>query len=143
MNISPESYAEICKQEAFISALIAGFSFAFIGVLLVSAINKRVVDWILGISVTSISGLLLCAMMWTLSAARMAYYIGTGVKELSVKFITLHKTLSVVFSLSFFLFLITLGLCGWIRSKRLGIVSAVISLISIIYFIITMRNFVL
>ena len=27
MNLTPEIYAEICKQNAFISALVAGFSF--------------------------------------------------------------------------------------------------------------------
>jgi hypothetical protein len=39
MILSPENYAEVCKQSAFISALVAGFSFAFLGALLVSSVN--------------------------------------------------------------------------------------------------------
>jgi hypothetical protein len=42
MNLTPENYAEICKQSAFISALVSGFSFAFLSALLVSHIKNRI-----------------------------------------------------------------------------------------------------
>lgn len=135
MNLLTASYAEICKQDAFISALIAGFSFAFLGALLVSSINKRIVDWVIGFSIASIAGLLFCSIGWTLSASRMAYYDGTGIKEVPQLFISMHQKISTVFSLSVFLFLITLGLSGFIRSKKLGIVSGIVSLFSLILFI--------
>jgi hypothetical protein len=141
MNLSTDSYAEICKQTAFISALIAGFSFAFIGALLVSSINKRIVDWILAFSISSIAGLMLCSMGWTLSASRMAYYSGTGITEVPLQFVGMHQKLSILFSLSVFLFLITLGLSGWIRSKKLGIVSGIIAVVSLIFFVWLMKTF--
>jgi hypothetical protein len=141
MNLSTDSYAEICKQTAFISALFAGFSFAFLGALLVSTINKRITDWIIGISMSSIMGLLYCSIGWTLSASRMAFLSATGIKDLPLKFISMHRTLSIVFSLSILLFLLTLGLSGWIRSKKLGFVTAIIATFSLIFFINLMSNF--
>jgi hypothetical protein len=39
MNITPEICTESCKQFDFISALIGGFSFEFIGTLLPGTIN--------------------------------------------------------------------------------------------------------
>lgn len=143
MTLSPENYAEICKQAAFISALVAGFSFAFLGALLVSSINKRIIDWVMSFSISSIAGLLVCALAWTLSASRMTIYSGMGIKELPEEFIKMHKTLSLIFILSFLFFLITLGLCGWIRSRRLGIISGVIALVAGIFFIVLMSHFMI
>jgi hypothetical protein len=142
MNLSPENYAEICKQSAFISALVAGFSFAFLGVLLVSTVKNRIIDWIISCSIISIAGLLVCSLAWTLSASRMILYIGSNIEQIPQIFINLHKILSFIFILSFLLFLVNLGLCGWIRSKTLGIISGLTALVSIIFFIVTMSHFI-
>jgi len=141
MNISPESYAEICKQLAFISALLAGFSFPFIGVLLTSELNEKIIDWVIGFSISAIAGFLICSLAWTLSASRMAIYTQSNIKELPALFISLHKTLSLLFIFSFFLFVVTLGLSGWIRSRKLGIVSGIIALFSGAFFIWLLSNF--
>jgi hypothetical protein len=141
MNLTPESYAEICKQLAFISALVAGFSFAFISVLLTSDLNKRIIDWVIGFSIASIAGFLICSLTWTLSASRMAIYTSGNIKELPVLFIHMHQILSFIFVLSFFLFCITLGLSGWIRSRKLGIVTSIIALFSGAFFIWLLSNF--
>jgi uncharacterized membrane protein YhdT len=141
MNISPESYAEICKQLAFISALLAGFSFTFIGVLLTHESDKKIINWVIGFSISSIAGFLVCALAWTLSASRMAIYGEMSIKELPVMFINMHRILSFTFILCFFLFVITLGLSGWIRSRILGIISSIIALFSAVFFIWLLSNF--
>jgi hypothetical protein len=142
MNLSTEVYAEICKQEAFISALVAGFSFAFLGALLVSSIKSRIIDWLISLSIISIAGLLVCALAWTLTASRMAFYNGSNPGQVQQVYIDMHQKLSFIFILSFFLFLISLGLSGWVRSRKLGIISIIISLITIIIFIYIMSHFV-
>jgi hypothetical protein len=143
MNLTPENYAEICKQSAFISALVDGFSFAFLGALLVSSIRNRIIDWVMSFSILSIAGLLICSLAWTLSASRMALYSGDKIIQVPQPFINLHQKLSFVFLLSFFFFLVTLGLSGWIRSRLLGIISSMISLIATIFFILIMKQFVI
>jgi hypothetical protein len=141
MNLTPGSYAEICKQLAFISALLAGFSFAFVSVLLTGDSKKRIIDWVIGFSVATIAGFLICSLAWTLSASRMAIYVDSHITDLPSLFITRHRLLSFIFISSFFLFVVTLGLSGWIRSKKLGIVTAVISLFSGCFFVWLMSNF--
>ncbi len=143
MNLTPESYAEICKQTAFISALVAGFSFAFLGALLVSSIKNKLIDWIMILSTLSIAGLLICSLAWTLTASRMTLYSGADIAQVPQTFLSLHKTLSLIFVSSFFFFLVTLGLGGWIRSKTLGIISSSISFIATIIFIVIMQKFVI
>jgi hypothetical protein len=143
MNLTPESYAEICKQSAFISALVSGFSFAFLGALLVSSIKNRIIDWVMTFSILSIAGLLICSLAWTLTASRMTLYTENELNLVPQTFLSLHKTLSLIFISSFFFFLVTLGLSGWIRSRTLGIISSVISLIATIFFIVIMKQFVI
>lgn len=141
MNLSPVNYAEICKQLAFISALVAGFSFAFISVLLTSDSKKKITDWVIGFSVASIAGLVVCSLSWTLSASRMALYVESSVSSIPAFYISMHRILSFIFILGFLFFLITLGLSGWIRSKKLGIASVLISVGAGIFFIFLMTNF--
>jgi hypothetical protein len=143
MNLSPENYSEICKQSAFISALVAGFSFAFLGALLISSVKNRITDWVISCSILSIAGLLVCALIWTLSASRMILYHGSNIELIPQIYLSLHRMLSFIFILSFLLFLVTLGLCGWIRSRTLGIISGLISLISIVFFIVIMSYFII
>jgi hypothetical protein len=141
MNLTTQIYAEICKQGAFISALVAGFSFAFLGTLLISSVRSRIIDWLIGLSVISISGLLLCVLAWTLTASRMTLLSSNNTSQVPEYFTGMHKSLSMVFISSFFVFLVTLGLSGWVRSRLLGILSTGISLIVLVFFISIMSHF--
>jgi hypothetical protein len=142
MNLTPGSFAEICKQSAFISALVSGFSFAFLGVMLVSSGKKTIINLVIIFSVIAIAGLLICSLAWTLSASRMALMMDNQVSQVPGSILGIHKFLSVIFILCFFFFLLTLGLSGWIRSRWMGIVTSLICLITIIGFIIIMRQFI-
>jgi hypothetical protein len=142
MNITPETYAEICKQGAFISALVAGFSFAFIGALLINPVKRKIIDWVMIFSIMSIAGLLICALTWTLIASQLMAYNADTIAQVPQTLLSLHKIISFLFILSFLCFLITLGLCGWIRSKILGIFSSLIASASTIFFFSIMRHFI-
>ena len=71
MNASPAIFAEIFRQCACISALIAGFSFAFLAVILTSPTKKRVDDRTAGFAIAATAGLIVCALGWTFSVPRM------------------------------------------------------------------------
>jgi|WetSurMetagenome_2_1015567.scaffolds.fasta_scaffold335677_1 hypothetical protein len=143
MRLTPENYIEICKQGAFISALIAGFSFAFIGALLVSSIKNKIIDWVMSFSTLSITGLIICALLWTLIASRMVIYYGVDISQVPKSLLDLHKILSYIFIISFLFFLVTLGLSGWIRSIKTGLISSIISIIAIIFFISILKYFLI
>jgi hypothetical protein len=143
MNLTTQIYAEICKQGAFISALVAGFSFAFLGALIVSAIKSKIIDWLIGLSIISISGLLVCSLAWTLTASRMAFLSSNNTSQVPEYFTGMHRSLSFVFIFSFFTFIATLGLSGWVRSRKMGIISSGISLIALVFFIAIMSHFLI
>jgi hypothetical protein len=128
MNPSPEVFAELFRQGAFIAAVAAGFSFAFTGAILTGSSKKRVAGWTAALSLIATAGLLLCALGWTLMTPRMlglaqsrtaggAFYPPGDV-------ISIHRILSMLFIGCFFLFLGSLGFSGWIRSRTLGWVSS-------------------
>jgi len=138
MNLSPEILAETFRQCAFISALIAGFSFAFLAVILTSSTRKRVDDWTAGFAIAATAGLIVCALGWTLSVPRMLAMATTSSSvtapfQLPEPFHTIHRSLSITFIICFFLFLTSLGLSGWIRSIKLGIISTIITVFAAIY----------
>ena len=142
MNLTTETYAEICKQSSFICALVAGFSFAFLGSLLISSIKSKIINLVMSFSFFSIAGLLICSLVWTLTASRMIFYIGSNITQVPQSYLDINRILSLIFILSFLSFLVTLGLSGWIKSRNLGLVSTIISLISTLFFFVIMKQFV-
>lgn len=131
MNLKPELAMEVFRQMAFISALIGGFAFSFVGVLLALPDKRRIINWIITIAILACSGLIVCTLGWTMSAYNAFQLVAEKV-ELPPFFKSLHRSLSLTFIASLLLFLMSLGLSGWIRSRVLGVISSLIAMIAII-----------
>jgi len=142
MNLSPEILAELFRQCAFISALIAGFSFAFLAVILTNKTTKSIDDWTAGFAIAATAGLIVCALGWTLSVPHVLEFSGNKAIQVPETFIIIHRSLSITFIACFFFFLTSLGLSGWIRSRRLGVVSSIIAIGAAIYAIWILRFFI-
>jgi hypothetical protein len=127
MQYPPGVYSELFRQTAFISALVAGFAFTFAGVLVTSSSKNRIVGWTAAFSILASAGLVVCALGWTLCAPRMAA-LAAGASsaqgiDLPEAYRQIHRCLSTTFTTCFFLFLASVALSGWIRSRALGVVS--------------------
>jgi len=146
MNLSPEVLAELFRQCAFISALIAGFSFAFLAVILTNKTTKSIDDWTAGFAIAATAGLIVCALGWTLSVPRVlelpVNIAGNAPIRVPDTYLIIHRSLSITFIACFFFFLTSLGLSGWIRSRRLGVVSSIITAAAAIYAIWVLRFFI-
>ena len=133
---TPELQAELFRQLAFISALIGGFAFTFVGVLLVATDKSRFVSWTAAVSIATCAGLVICALGWSLGASLVligaATTVGADVSALSASLRSMHLRLSLAFIVSIFLFFVSLGLSGWIRSRILGLASTGIALLAVI-----------
>jgi len=142
MNPPPEVMAELFRQLAFISALIGGFSLAFLVQLLIAHLESRIADCTIGFSMAATAGLIICAVGWTLSAVVI---IDPGAQaetmRLSGTLTQLHTRLSEGFVISLFVFFVSLGLCGWIRSRVMGFVSSTIALLAIVVMFLMLRLF--
>lgn len=138
-----DAVAEVFRQLAFISALIGGFSLTFLVQLLTAHVARRIAGWTIGFSMAATAGLIVCALGWTLSAA-VATDPGAQAEtmRLSGTLSGLHMRLSDGFVLSLVLFLISLGLCGWIRSKVMGVVSSTIALVAAALMLMILRLFI-
>ena len=135
--------AELYRQCAFISALVTGFLFAFLAVILTNKSTKRIDDWTAIFTIISISLLTVCALGWTFNAASVqAALLTESQTRILSKYQTIHHHLSVLFILGFYLFLLSLGLSGWIRSKMVGIFSSVSALFAGIYAIWLLHYFI-
>ena len=143
MNERIDAIAELFRQLAFISALIGGFSLAFLVQLLVSHSGRRIAGWTIGFSMAATAGFIVCTLGWTLSAAVM---IDPGVHaetmRLSGTLTRLDMRLTDGFVVSLFLFLVSLGLCGWIRSRVMGIVSSTIAFLATTFMFLILRLFI-
>lgn len=141
----PELIAEIFRQLAFISALVGGFAFAFVGVLLVAPHKSRLVSWTAGISMAASSGLVVCALGWSLGTSVVligaSMEAGADKSALSASLSNMHLRLSLAFTVSILLFFTCLGLSGWIRSRNLGIASTCIAVLAAIASVLVMSPF--
>lgn len=128
---TPESLADLFRQLAFISALIGGFAFAFLGVLLTVPSRSKVVEWTAGTSLATTGSLIICVVGWTLMASQVALTApAAGTFRFPASLNTMHSRLSLLFIIGMLLFLASLGLSGWVRSRSLGVISTGIALIA-------------
>lgn len=146
MNNSPEALADLFRQLAFICALIGGFAFAFLGVLLPTPARSRLVEWTAGMAMGTVASLVVCVIGWTLMASVVVTDTPANASaeeflKVALKFNRMHSLLSLLFILGMFLFLASLGLSGWVRSRTLGIVSTVIALLAAVGFILVLTPF--
>lgn len=143
MNEQLAAVAELYRQLAFVSALIAGFSLTFLVQLLTAESKLRVVNWTIGFSLAATASMIVCALGWTLSAAvvidpRTQAELASRSSGLGL----LHPRLSLTFIFGILFFLVGLGLCGWVRSRTMGIVSSTIALIAAAAAIMTLKLFI-
>jgi hypothetical protein len=143
MNAKVEAAAELFRQLAFISALLGGFSLGFLVQLLATNPERRIASWTIGFSIAASAGLIVCVLGWTLSAATiLGSMTEPEMAQLSTRLTLLHRRLSLAFIGSLLLFLVSLGLCGWIRSRVMGIVSSAIALIAAVAALLILASFV-
>jgi len=121
-------------QLAFISAVLGGFAVTFLALLLTLADTRRHVGAAIGVTIASAASFLISTVGWGLMAFVLAVRSSEGQTENGVPallaFGRLHEGLTTAFLLGVFLLLTTLGLSGWIRSRRVGLVSITIALTS-------------
>ncbi|HZG53841.1 MAG TPA: hypothetical protein VEZ40_17185 [Pyrinomonadaceae bacterium] len=143
MNVQLAASAELYRQLAFISALIAGFSLTFLVQLLTAQSQRRVVNWASGFSLAATATMIVCALGWTLSAAVVIDpRAQADIARWSSSIGLLHHRLSLTFISGILLFLVALGLCGWVRSRAMGVVSSTIALIAALAALMILKLFI-
>jgi hypothetical protein len=143
--MTPEMMIEVFRQLAFISAVIGGFIFGFIAVFLTASSRKRAAGWTAVLALASAVGFLICVLGWTLGVPVLHMVISApqngSLAALSDPLPGLHRLLSGIFVFSMFLFIISLGISGWVRSRTVGIASCSLAGIAVAMFLHILRIF--
>lgn len=130
---------------ATISAVLGGFALTFFGALLMNT-SGRASSWTAGLSAAATGAFSVSAIGWALAASGLALASGTGAADgasFIASFRPIHRTLSLVLIGGIFLFLASLGVAGWIRSRAMGIVTtgiagaSVVLVLSVLSFVVS------
>lgn len=121
----PSSYlAEVARQVAFLSAFLGGFAATFLATLVVAKSSKRSVGWAIGFSAFAASCFIVAVissvMLTTTLHPDAPGYVSAGVP------VNMARVVSVLgFGLGAYALLGSVGISGWIRSRRLGLVTSI------------------
>ncbi len=142
---TPEALADLFRQLAFISALVGGSAFAFLGTLLTAAARSRIVEWTAGMTLGTAAALIVCVVGWTLMASQVMLTVPKQTSGEPIQFPValniMHGRLSLLMIVGILLFLASLSLSGWVRSRSLGIVSTVIGLLAAVALMFVLSPF--
>ena len=120
--------ASIFQQLGSIAAVLGGFAFASAGALLAATEQRggRAASLAVGAAVLAAVCFILSSLAWTLSSVR-ATGVASLAQTLPASTFTMHGAMSLVFELGALALLASLGLSGWVRSRRLGWFTTVVA----------------
>ena len=132
--------ADFYRQFAFVSSVLAGFSFTFYGTLLMAAREHRAGTWAAFLAVAASVAFLPVTLGMTFTAARAAnqpseFSISNAVADPQL------VLLSMLFLSGMVLLFASFGVSGWMRSRGLGIATTSLSLIGAIATFAALRPF--
>ncbi len=121
-----DTVSRVLSQIVLLSGLLVGFSITGIVGLVSMRDQSRTTSAVIGAFLASATLLLYAAMVGTLT---LAYPLETLASEQFARMARVYPLLQWPFRLGLLSFLTGIGLAGWTRSKRLGLLSTVLAAI--------------
>lgn len=113
-----------------VSALLGGFVFTFLGAILSLNESKKMASPLIVIAALTATMFFLCTLGWS-------FFVNAAeASELSELSRIKHQYLTILFLIGIILFNVLLALTGWLRSKKVGIITlliAVFALFSLVF----------
>lgn len=122
--MNAEQMFSITEQLTLLSAFLGGFSATFLAAILTTAKSNKIANWMIITSSFAACSFIVCAA----SSIAVANALNTNADIESLTFGTRTSSLSVAMGL--FSLVICIGLSGWLRDKRTGIVTSSIAAIT-------------
>lgn len=116
--------SDLFNQLGFVSAVLAGFAFTFVAGLLPLSSKSRAYPWVFGAALAAALSLMITAVGSVFASLAVR-------SEVVVDMARLHQLISQTFLVGVLGLLVAAGLSGWLRSRRLGIVSTVIAVLAL------------
>ena len=137
MEITLEYWNELAKQTILISSLLSGFSITVVANLLVSDKNDKLFNRILK-SATLSAGCFLVSVFAMIQISMMTTP-GGYLKNITENEFFVPRIIGIIaFMVGLFSLTVMISLSGWTKSKRVGIYTTVIGIITLLLIFITM-----
>lgn len=132
-DLDPKYIIAVAEQLSFVSAFLGGISATILVTIIVFASSKRSVNWIVSTSAIAACSLLIAVVAsWRLLIILHPQFplpVDQGVVKV------LWFGMLAGYSIGFLSLLASIGLSGWIRSKRDGIITSAIAIIAMLFFV--------
>jgi hypothetical protein len=133
MTEYPPDYLQyLYEQISSIAAVLGGFSVATLMLLLDAAPNRRIASWAASTSGLAAALLIGVTFLASILAADAMKTSAVTFADLTPSIQPLVGVVSLAFLMGFYMLLASLGMSGWIRSKRTGIATSVAAAIGMI-----------
>ena len=129
--IPADRIAEVLHQFAFISAVLGGFGFAYIGALLAVVRDNHAATWAAGVGIVASVVLILTTIAATFGAIYISMNAATEYSAPPGPVGVLWPALTAGLFLGPLLLFVSLGMSGFVRSRRLGYVTVVVAALGV------------
>lgn len=140
MEITLEYWNELGKQTLLVSSLLSGFSIAVVSNLLVSDKTDKLTKSILKTATLS-SGCFLISV-FSMVHIIMTTTPGGYIQNVSIENFQVARVIGVIaFMVGLFALSGMIALSGWTKSKKTGIFTTIIGILTLVLIFITMTGF--
>ncbi|WP_100657646.1 hypothetical protein [Alteromonas flava] len=124
----------VAEQLSFVSAFLGGISATILVTIVVFMSPKKSVSWIISSSALAACSLLVAVVAsWRLSILlhpELPFKVESTVLQI------LWNGMLLGYGLGFLALLVSIGLSGWLRSRKSGIITSVIASIAVLFFVL-------
>lgn len=131
-EIPSEYIIAVAEQLSFVSAFLGGISATILVTIIVFSSEKRTVNWMVSSSALAACSLLIAVVASWRLVILLHPTLPIVIDEFVIK--VLWTGMLLGYGLGFLSLLTCIGISGWLRSKRDGIITSTIAVISVIFF---------
>ena len=133
-ELNPSYATAVAEQLSFVSAFLGGISATILVTIVVFTSPKKSVNWIVGTSAFAACSLLIAVVAaWRLTIILHPDF-PASVDATIVK--VLWGSMLLGYSSGFLSLLASIGLSGWLRSRKTGLITAFIAIGAVLFFVI-------
>jgi hypothetical protein len=133
-NINPKYIVAVAEQLSFVSAFLGGVSITILVTIVVFMAPKKSVSWIVSSSALAACSLLIAVIASWRLIILLHPELPTSVDTSVIKI--LWTGMLFGYGLGFFSLLVSIGLSGWLRSRKTGIITSSIAFIAVLFFVL-------
>ncbi|WP_394729922.1 hypothetical protein [Altererythrobacter sp. GH1-8] len=133
-RFNPSYVTAVAEQLSFVSAFLGGVSATILVTIVVFADTKKSVNWIIAASALAACSLLIAVV----ASWRLIILLNpdTPVAFDSTIIAILWVSMLLGYGLGFLSLIACIGLSGWIRSRKTGLITTGMALLSVLFFVL-------